>query len=100
MSLVEAVRGAVEVLALAPADQGAVQLALTYAAAVDAGEPVEKVGPPLLAVLEALGMTPRARAALTKGVTNGVPVASPLDELRARRAARQHGPEDLDPAAP
>jgi len=90
----------VEVLALAPVDQAAVQLALTYAAAVDAGEPVEKVGPPLLAVMEALGMTPRARAALAKGVTSAGPSASPLDELRARRAARQDRTPDLDATAP
>lgn len=100
MSLVKAVEQAVEVLALTPADQGAVRLALTYAQAIDLGEPVEKVGPPLLAVLEALGMTPRARAAITKGGTSASPSASPLDELRAKRAARQRGPEDLDPTAP
>jgi hypothetical protein len=99
MSLVRAVQGAVDALALAPADRGAVQLALTYAAAVDAGEPVEKVGPPLLAVMEALGMTPRARAALVKGGSDAGPSTSPLDELRARRA-RRNGPADLDAAAP
>lgn len=99
MSLLNAVRAAVESLDLTPADQGAVQLALTYADAIDAGEPVEKVGPPLLNALEALGMSPRARAALTKGVKSDSPIASPLDELRARRAARQDRAADLDASA-
>lgn len=96
MSLVKAVQEAVEVLALAPADQAAVRLALAYATAIDCGEPVEKVGPPLLAVMEALGMTPRARASLAKGVTSGSTITSPLDELRARRSARQRDAEALD----
>jgi hypothetical protein len=98
MSLVRSVRAAVKDLALAPADQAAVQLAIRYAVAIDAGEPVEKVGPPLLVVLEALGMTPKARAAV-KGGTSASPSDSPLDELRARRV-RRHGPEDLDQTAP
>lgn len=95
-SLVDAVRQGVETLELKPADQGAVQLALAYAVSVDSGEaPIEKVGPPLLAVLEALGMTPRARANM-KGVTSGGPVADPLDELRARRAARERDASAVD----
>jgi hypothetical protein len=98
MSLVTAVRAAVKALSLAPEDQAAVQLAIRYAVAIDAGEPVEKCGPPLLVVLEALGMTPKARAAV-KGGTSASPSASPLDELRARRV-RRNGPEDLDAAAP
>jgi hypothetical protein len=98
MSLVTAVRAAVKALSLAPEDQAAVQLAIRYAVAIDAGEPVEKVGPPLLVVLESLGMTPKARAAV-KGGTSASPSDSPLDELRARRV-RRNGPEDLDAAAP
>jgi len=44
------------------------------------------LGPKLLATLDALGLTPRARAALTKGAGTGVQRdGSPLDELRARR---------------
>lgn len=96
MSLVRAVRAAVKTLALTPADQPAVQLAIRYATAVDAGEPVEKVGPPLLQVLTALHMTPAARAALVKGGKDAGRSNSPLDELRARRAARVNAPEALD----
>lgn len=100
MALVKAVQAAVEALALAPADQGAVELALAYAAEIDHGEtPIDKVGPALLTVMEALGATPRARAALAKGVTS-VSSTSPLDELRARRNARINRAEDLDTAAP
>lgn len=99
-SLVDAVRQGVEALNLKPADQAAVRLALAYAQAVDDGEAaVEKVGPPLLAALESLGMTPRARANM-KGVTSDGPVANPLDELLARRAARANRAADMDAAAP
>ena len=44
------------------------------------------LGPKLLATLTALGLTPAGRG--TKGGQNGVPVANPLDELKARRASR------------
>lgn len=46
-------------------------------------------GPKLLAALESLGMTPRARRALVREATNGP--ASPVDELRARKIARSTG---------
>lgn len=99
-SLVEAVTQGVEGLTLKPADQAAVRLALVYARAIDEGDAaVEKAGPPLLAALEALGMTPRARANM-KGVTSDGPVANPLDELRARRAARADRTPAVDAAAP
>jgi hypothetical protein len=44
------------------------------------------LGPKLLATLTSLGLTPAGRGA--KGGQNGVPVANPLDELKARRASR------------
>jgi hypothetical protein len=56
-------------------------------------------GPKLLAALDALALTPRARAAITKGVTGDKPAADPIDELRARRAARQHHAPAVDPAS-
>lgn len=46
------------------------------------------LGPKLLAALVELGLTPKARAALSKGGRDDGPAQSPLDELRARRAAR------------
>ena len=100
MGLAESVRAAVAALDVLPCDAGAAALAERYAAAVDAGGDLEKLGPQLLAVLESLLMTPRARAAAVKGATGATIAASPLDELRARRAARERGPEAVDPAGP
>jgi hypothetical protein len=57
-------------------------------------------GPKLLTALDALALTPRARAAITKGVNGDKPAADPIDELRARRAARQHHAETVDATAP
>lgn len=103
MLMVTAVRRALAELTIAPADKAAAELALTYARRIDGirddgGELVpgdlSKLGPPLLAVLEALGMTPRARAAQVKGAKDErqpepdrKPV-NPLDELRQRREQR------------
>lgn len=77
---------ALKSLTLDGTDGAAVELARTYARAIDAGDSLDKRGPQLLAVLESLGMTPRSRAALMKGETHAV--TSPLDELRERRATR------------
>lgn len=88
--LAPAVQEAINALKLAPEDAGAVQLAHSYAKAIDeAGEKadmLDRLGPKLLACLESLGATPRARA--TRGGGASAPVASKLDELRARRAKR------------
>lgn len=70
-----------------PADKAAAELALVYAREIDLGLEIPKLGPALLTCLAALGMTPAARNALVKG-GSGAPVASPLDELRARRDSR------------
>lgn len=91
--LLDAVQAALGELEREPKDVGAVQLARTYAEQIDA-DPAQlgKLGPGLLAVLEALCMTPRGRAAvLGKGVSprDNVP-KSKADELRERRAAREH----------
>jgi hypothetical protein len=72
-------------------DAGAVQLAITYAQRIDAFEPMEKLGPALLQCLESLLMTPRARAAVVKGVADDAKPTSPLDELRRRREHRTAG---------
>lgn len=76
---------------LTPGDAAAAELAVHYAAALDAGaDDLAKLGPALLAALEALGMTPRARKSLVKGGDGDGPT-SPLDELRRKRAARTAG---------
>jgi hypothetical protein len=77
-------------------DEAAGELALTYAAEIDAGGDLEKLGPQLLAVLEALHLTPRARG---KGVDSEPAEPSPLDALRARRADRANRAATMDPAA-
>src|SRR5688572_27006879 len=82
------IRQALAELDAQPVDAGAVELALTYARAIDLGDELAKLGPALLAVLDALGMTPKARAAVVKGGAGGTEHRSPLDELRARRNAR------------
>jgi len=74
-------------------DLPAAELAMTYGRAIDADpETVARLGPLLLATLEALLMTPRSRAALVKGANDDQrKQQSPLDELRSRRAARGKG---------
>lgn len=92
--LEKAVKSAVSGLSLLPQDSAAVELAITYARSVDSlQEPVSKSGPPLLAVLEALGMTPRGRTALLRGAKSSEqqPAGDPIDELRQRRARRSTG---------
>lgn len=87
MSLEDAVHAALEDVSRETPTQGAAELALTYARAIDAGGDLDRLGPQLLNVLESLLMTPKARAALLKGAKD-VNVSSPVDELRARRAQR------------
>jgi hypothetical protein len=134
VKLVSAVRRSLRGLDLADVDQGAVELALTYAREYDAAAVIHaalikvmrevealdvdvhdrllplavrveritvlaSLGPKLLAALESLGMTPRARSAvLLRGVTRDGDTPSPLDQLRARRASRVDDPETVDPA--
>jgi hypothetical protein len=71
-------------------DSAAERLALRYAELLDTDpEALPKVGPALLSVLDALLLTPRARARGRGQVSDGrQPPASPLDELRARRERR------------
>lgn len=90
-TLLAAVQAALGEVEKEPKEAGAVRLALVYAEQID-DDPAQlaKLGPGLLAVLESLAMTPRARAAvLGKGVAprDNVP-KSRADELRERRAAR------------
>lgn len=96
MALRESVQAAVEAVA-DPRDQAAVELALTYAEEIDGDGDLTKLGPPLLACLEALQLSPRARAAVKKAVTGDSPT-SRLDQLANRRERKSRTP-DLDAAA-
>jgi hypothetical protein len=58
----------------------------TIRVALAAHSVASDLGPKLLAALEALLLSPRARGVAMKGGTDGKPAASPLDELAARRA--------------
>jgi hypothetical protein len=82
-------------------DRAAVVLAQAYAAAIDGADPCEhcgrgagagdvgKLGPQLLGVLDALALTPRARAAAAAG--GGRPAAPvPAAETPLQRLRRQH----------
>lgn len=95
MSLTESVQaGIAELEPLDVRDRAVAELALLYAEHLDDDadwadklrDPLAELGPKLLAALTALQMTPAARKAVLAG--QAPPTASPLDELRARRAAR------------
>jgi hypothetical protein len=90
MSLVSTVTEALGALEPDARDGATRALALLYAEQIDA-DPVtlEVLGPKLLSTLEALGMSPRARASATKGPPGAT--RNPLDELRERRAQRVSG---------
>lgn len=97
MSLHEELEAALDAEPVAARDRAAAALALTYAADIDAGGDLAKLGPALLSALEALCMSPRARKAAAKAVTSDQP-ANPLDQLAARRRSRSAPP--VDTAAP
>lgn len=97
MKMEDAVRQATSTVA--GADVAAVELAVTYAVHIDDGGDLEKTGPLLLAVLESLLLTPKARTAIVRGGGQDGGAGNPLDELRKRRAAREHNPPTVDPTA-
>src|SRR5260221_12633265 len=86
-----AVTGILDVLPLAAADMAAAKLAQRYAAAIDDAdnrdEALERLGPRLLAVLEALGATPAARAKLKEGRAGGSGKPGGLQALREAHPA-------------
>jgi len=96
--LTQVVADALAAAPVEPRDAATAELARTYARAIDEGADLAKVGPALLAVLEALGMSPRARSAVKKAVTDDKSGANPLDQLAERRRAR--GAPAVDAAAP
>ena len=70
-------------------DMPLASLALVYADDIDNGGDLTKLGPSLLSALEALQLSPRARALAKKGVTDAKqPPANAIDELRARRLGK------------
>lgn len=88
MSITLALERALESVDVTPADAATVALALVYANAIDTGaEDLSKLGPKLLAALESLLMTPKARTAILKGGEDEQP-ANPVDALRAKRRER------------
>lgn len=98
MSLREEVEAALAAQPVEARDAAAAELALRYAADIDMGMDLGKLGPLLLACLESLLMSPRARAAAKKAVTSEQPAANPLDQLAQRRAGRGR-PQAVDAAA-
>lgn len=99
-SVLNALSVALKAAGLGEQDKGAVALAKRYAAHLDTEDAdLVKVGPLLLSALTALGLTPAARAAVTKGGEQDDQPDS-VDELRQRRRARKHNPAAVDPAAP
>lgn len=93
MSLAETVQSVLDAEPPAEKDSATAALALTYARGIDDGGDLTKLGPSLLGALEALLLSPRARAAAQKGLKNSAqPASSKLDELRERRT-RKHTAE-------
>jgi hypothetical protein len=108
MSMSEAVAAALAADPPADQDTAVAALATLYAATIDDqgdAATVKDLGPKLLAALESLQLSPRARAlarlhALTeKGPIDAANPSGGLDELRARRRARKRNAQTVDPAA-
>jgi hypothetical protein len=87
-TLTFAVEETLDTLQLSDEDAGLCRLATTYAAAIDANaEALSDLGPKLLAALEALGASPRARAAMVR--RQGPGVTTELEKLRDARRSRK-----------
>lgn len=74
-------------------DRATVELAMRYARAIDKDASLlAKLGPPLLAALEAMYMSPRVRTAVNKGSPSGPQpgseATSRLDQLAERRTRK------------
>jgi hypothetical protein len=95
-SLADVVRAALQVEPPRPEDAATAALAETYARQIDEDGDLTKLGPALLAALEALHLSPRARAAAQKGLKSGAgkPAAGKLDELRRRRERKNPAAAD------
>lgn len=92
-SVSQALTEALKAAELTPADDAAVALAHTYAAAIDEATDPERaladLGPKYLAVLTSLRMTPQARAVTDASPKGGTTAnaGNPLQALRGGRAA-------------
>lgn len=95
MSLYTSVLSGIEALGdVDPRDEACVELALSYARAMEngalterAGFGIDTLGPKLLACLVQLRMTPQSRtAALGGNGASQTQKVDPLDEIRQRRA--------------
>lgn len=92
-SLEQAVRSSLTAKPPAAGDKAVAELALRVAQAIDSDGADPKLAAALLAALEALQMSPRARAQAHRGEVKDVPApANPLDQLAARRAGRRGSP--------
>jgi hypothetical protein len=99
-TLEKAVRDSIATKTFGTEDRGIAMLAIYYAEEIDldSGE-LNRLGPKLQAALESLGLTPLARARMTKKVNDDdKPTADPLDELDARRSARLRNAAPVDSA--
>lgn len=81
-------------------DKGIAALVIKYAEEIDKGNlaTLAKLGPLLLQSMEALQMSPRARAQASKGSINNGQQPQPkskLDELRVKRIERQNRTKNL-----
>lgn len=95
MTMHDAVQRALDAEPCGERDKAVAALALLYADEIDACEEgaLKDVGPKLLQALEALQMSPRARAIAKKGAAADGPARqSKMDELRERRARKNPGP--------
>ena len=89
MKLLTILNRAVKSLEAKPTDEAAIELARWYARELDnAPGLLITHGRAFRETLETLGMTPKARAAMSKGEVPKPPVFSALDELRAQRERR------------
>ena len=82
----KAVRTALTAKPPAGSDVATAELALTLAKGIDEDGVDYRTSGALLAALEALQMSPRARAMAHRGEVKDVPAGNPLDQLAARRA--------------
>lgn len=99
-SLEAAVRASLTAKPPAAGDRAVAELALRIAQAIDSDGADARLAAQLLAALEALQMSPRARAQAHRGEVKDVPpTANPLDQLAAARRRKSRA-APVDAGAP